>query len=106
MSKECRAWFNDSPVKDNVVTNDRWVICDTMEDILHLVLCSAMLSPKNLHKRKLLWVPNRGKIEYFYTSCINCELQREFCMNVGPTSYPTIKRVYEEGLLQFGKRLK
>ncbi|CAG2248121.1 FUCA [Mytilus edulis] len=122
-SKEFLAWlYNDSPVKDTVVTNDRW----GKGDICHhggYFTCSDKYLPTTLQKRKFEnamtidknhWGFRRdARIEDFFSAreLIATFAQTVSCggnmlMNVGPTSYGTIQPVYEERLLQFGKWMR
>ncbi|VDI33822.1 alpha-L-fucosidase [Mytilus galloprovincialis] len=123
MSKEFIAWlYNDSPVRDTVVTNDRWGRGDMCHHGGYLT-CSDRYNPKTLQKRKFEnpmtidknhWGFRReANIEDFYTSkeLISTFAETISCggnmlMNVGPTSYGTIQPIYEERLLQFGKWMK
>jgi alpha-L-fucosidase len=120
MSKEFIAWlYNDSPVKDTVVTNDRW----GKDDICHhggYLTCDDRYNPKVPQKRKfenpmtidrLHWGFRReASLEDFYSTreLIAIFAQTVSCggnmlMNVGPTNYGIIQPIYEERLLQFGR---
>ncbi|VDI54158.1 alpha-L-fucosidase [Mytilus galloprovincialis] len=123
MSKEFIAWlYNDSPVKDTVVVNDRWGRGDICRHGGYLT-CNDRYNPKALQNRKFEnpmtidknhWGFRReANIEDFYTSreLISTFAQTVSCggnmlMNVGPTSYGTFQPIYEERLLQFGKWMK
>ncbi|XP_076109079.1 alpha-L-fucosidase-like [Mytilus galloprovincialis] len=117
------AWlYNESPVKDTVVTNDRWgfgIPCKHGG----FFTCIDRYNPGKLQKHK--WenamTIDRGywayrvnaRLEDFLTiedllsqliSTVSCG--GNMLMNVGPTKYGTISPIYEERLRQMGQWLR
>ncbi|CAG2197598.1 FUCA [Mytilus edulis] len=122
-SKEFLAWlYNESPVKDTVVTNDRW--CDECF-CKHggFKTCSDRFNPGVLQKFKWencmtidthSWGYRRNSnidaylsvhdIISTFASTISCG--GNMLMNVGPTKEGKIMPIFEERLRQFGQWLK
>lgn len=121
-STEFIAWlYNDSPVKDTVVTNDRWGMLTPCK---HggFFTCNDRYNPGVLQPRKwenamtidgLSWGFRRNAkfsdylsienlIQTFVTT-ISCG--GNMLMNVGPTKEGTIPAIYEERLKQMGEWL-
>ncbi|CAG5131394.1 unnamed protein product [Candidula unifasciata] len=116
------AWlYNDSPVKDKVVTNDRWG-SETMCKHGGYYTCSDNFNPKTLQQHKfedpttvdkLAWTFRRNlKLEDVHTmeEIIAILAQVVSCggnllLNVGPTKEGTIPPVFEERLRQTGQWL-
>ncbi|KAK7090733.1 alpha-L-fucosidase-like [Littorina saxatilis] len=122
-SKEFLTWlYNDSPVKDKVVVNDRWgnnTICRHGG----FLTCTDRYNPKTLQKRKFedaltiygsSWgfVRNAQLSGYLpVETLITAIIQTVSCggnvlINVGPTKEGTITPIYEERLRQMGSWLK
>eukprot|EP01121_Diplochlamys_sp_Union-15-3_P021986 TRINITY_DN921_c0_g1_i1.p1 TRINITY_DN921_c0_g1~~TRINITY_DN921_c0_g1_i1.p1 ORF type:complete len:451 (-),score=63.65 TRINITY_DN921_c0_g1_i1:35-1387(-) len=121
-STEFLAWlYNDSPVKDTVVVNDRWGIGDACHHGGYYT-CNDRYNPGKLQNHKWencftidksSWGFNRNTdIEGYISieeligqlvSTVACG--GNFLLNVGPTSYGAISPVYEERLLQVGQWL-
>lgn len=122
-SKEFLAWlYNSSPVKDTVVTNDRWGIGTTCKHG-DFYTCSDRFNPGKLqaHKfenamtiDKMSWGHrNDAKLGDYLTSA---ELVRELvstvaingnlCINVGPTKYGTIEAIFADRLRDLGAWLR
>lgn len=119
-SKEFLAWlYNDSPVKDTVVANDRWGKGDMC---LHggYLTCQDRYNPSVKQAKKFEnamtidkdhWGFRReARLEDFYSTkeLLATFAQTVSCggnmlMNVGPTNYGTIQPIYEERLLEFGQ---
>ncbi|KAH0535268.1 alpha-L-fucosidase [Cotesia glomerata] len=122
-SKEFLAWlFNQSPVKDTVVVNDRW----GHETLCHhgdFYTCTDRYNPGVLQKHK--WENamtidkkswgfrrNAALSEYLTTSELIKELVitvscgGNLLMNVGPTKDGIIPPIYEERLREMGQWLK
>ncbi|GFN88829.1 plasma alpha-l-fucosidase [Plakobranchus ocellatus] len=122
-SKEYLAWlYNDSPVKDTVVVNDRWgkgVQCKHGG----VYTCGDRFNPGVLQKHK--WVNamtidkyswgfrRNAKLEDYLTieellqtfvTTVSCG--GNMLMNVGPPSHGHITPIYEERLRQMGTWLK
>lgn len=118
-STEFIAWlYNDSPVKETVVTNDRWgegIICHHGG----FMTCSDRYNPGVLQKRKwenamtidkYSWGFRReAKLEDFYTieDLIALVIKTVSCggnilINIGPTHDGRIVPIYEERLRQLG----
>ncbi|VUZ43798.1 unnamed protein product [Hymenolepis diminuta] len=122
-SKEFLAWlYNDSPVKDEVVVNDRW---GSDSDCKHgdFYNCEDRYHPDKLPKHKwescitldkYSWGFRRESRLFDYLS--NEELMEtlistvayggNLLLNVGPTSWGTITPIFEERLLTMGQWLK
>uniref|UniRef100_H2ZMP0 alpha-L-fucosidase n=1 Tax=Ciona savignyi TaxID=51511 RepID=H2ZMP0_CIOSA len=122
-STEFLAWlYNNSPVKDHVVTNDRW---GTGIRCHHggFYSCSDRYSPGVLQPHKwencmtidrYSWGYRRNaNIQDFLTieeiiatfaSTISCG--GNMLMNVGPTKYGMIAPVFQDRLMEFGSWLK
>ncbi|XP_063430610.1 alpha-L-fucosidase-like [Mytilus trossulus] len=122
-SKEFLAWlYNDSPVKDSVVTNDRWCHeCFCKHG--GYKTCRDKWNPGKLQKYKwedcmsvdkYSWGYRRNapldsyldinQIISTFASTISCG--GNMLMNIGPTKEGTIIPVFEERLRQFGSWLK
>ncbi|KAF5278313.1 hypothetical protein FQR65_LT03582 [Abscondita terminalis] len=123
-SKEFLAWlYNDSPVKDTVVTNDRWgsgpVICQHGG----FYTCSDRYNPGVLQQHKWENAMTIDKQSWGYRRQMKSEdvltihdllvilAQTVSCggnllMNVGPTREGTIIPIFRERLLQMGRWLK
>eukprot|EP01097_Dermamoeba_algensis_P005925 TRINITY_DN372_c0_g1_i1.p1 TRINITY_DN372_c0_g1~~TRINITY_DN372_c0_g1_i1.p1 ORF type:complete len:252 (-),score=53.16 TRINITY_DN372_c0_g1_i1:27-782(-) len=122
-SKEFLAWlFNDSPVKDTVVVNDRWgsgINCHHGS----YYTCTDRYNPGVLNPHKWencftidssSWGYNKlSHIEDYLTieqliselvSTVACN--GNFLLNVGPTADGLILPVFEERLLQIGEWMK
>ncbi|KAH9502565.1 hypothetical protein Btru_069009 [Bulinus truncatus] len=122
-STEFIAWlYNNSPVKDTVVTNDRWgqsVMCHHGG----FYTCSDRYNPGHLVTHKWenamtidgeSWGYRRNaKLEDILTieqlleqliSTVSCN--GNMLMNVGPTHYGEITPIYQERLVQMGSWLK
>ncbi|KAJ8301520.1 hypothetical protein KUTeg_020507 [Tegillarca granosa] len=118
-STEFIAWlYNDSPVKETVVTNDRWgggIICHHGG----FMTCSDRYNPGVLQKRKwenamtidkYSWGFRReAKLEDFFTieDLIALVIKTVSCggnilINIGPTHDGRIVPIYEERLRQLG----
>jgi len=118
-SKEFLAWlYNDSPVRDTVVTNDRWGKDDNCKHGGYYT-CTDRYNPGVLQEHKWencftidsrTWgYARNGGIGDYQTidqllqeliSTVACN--GNFLLNVGPTSDGIITPVYEERLLQIG----
>ncbi|KAL5021237.1 hypothetical protein ScPMuIL_000392 [Solemya velum] len=117
------AWlFNDSPVKDTVVVNDRWgnnTVCKHGS----FFNCHDKFNPGTLfpHKwenamkvDKVSWTYRRNiKLEHVYTTEELLQILAEtiscggnLLMNVGPTKEGTIIPIFEERLKQLGSWLE
>ncbi|KAM7452402.1 Tissue alpha-L-fucosidase [Porites harrisoni] len=123
MSREFLAWlYNESPVKDTVVTNDRW--CSNGCSCHHggVYTCSDRYNPGKLinHKwenamtvDKLSWGYRRNadimdyltiqELLYQLVSTVSCG--GNLLMNVGPTADGRIIPAFQERLLQMGEWL-
>lgn len=121
-SKEFLAWlYNESPVKDTVVVNDRWGNGDSCK---HggFYTCNDRYNPGVIQEHKwenCLTVDSRtwgyarnGDLSDYLTfhdlltqlaSTVACN--GNLLLNVGPTSEGTITPIYEERLLQLGSWL-
>ncbi|KAK7484425.1 hypothetical protein BaRGS_00024310 [Batillaria attramentaria] len=117
------AWlYNESPVKDSVVVNDRW---GTNCNCKHggFLTCTDRYNPKKLQKRKFenamtiqqgSWGFNReAPLSRFLSieTLIETLVQTVSCggnilVNVGPTKEGVITPIYEERLRQMGSWLK
>ncbi|XP_046582110.1 alpha-L-fucosidase-like [Haliotis rubra] len=122
-SREFLAWlYNDSPVKEKVVTNDRWGYGDHCEHGGFLT-CHDRYNPGVLQPRKWedamtidkkSWGFRREAIlDDFLTmdeiiavlaETVSCG--GNLLINVGPTKYGMISPIYEERLRQMGEWLK
>lgn len=121
-SKEFLAWlYNESPVKDSVVANDRWgqnIMCHHGD----IYTCSDRFNPGKLIKHKWencmtidrkSWGFRRNAdiTEYFTLKELVKELVTtvscggNLLMNVGPTKDGIISPIFEERLLGMGKWL-
>ncbi|XP_046569367.1 alpha-L-fucosidase-like [Haliotis rubra] len=122
-SKEFLAWlYNDSPVKDKIVTNDRWGKGDMCR---HggVLTCQDRYNPGVLQPRKWengmtidrnSWGFRREAVLHDYLTMddiipllvetVSCG--GNFLINVGPTKYGMISAIYEERLRQMGEWLK
>ncbi|KAL8620859.1 hypothetical protein ACOMHN_047030 [Nucella lapillus] len=117
------AWlYNDSPVKDVVVTNDRWGRDATCKHGGYLT-CKDHFNPKTLQKRKFEDSTTMYKAGWSFlrnatlndvhdiTKLISTLVQVVSCggnliLNVGPTKYGTIAPIFEERLRQMGQWLQ
>ncbi|XP_071112373.1 alpha-L-fucosidase-like [Haliotis cracherodii] len=122
-SKEFLAWlYNDSPVKDTVVTNDRWGKGDLC---LHggFLTCHDRYNPGVLQPRKwenAMTIDKRSwgfrreaALDDFLTmdDIITVLAETVSCggnmlINVGPTKYGMISPIFEERLRHLGQWLK
>ncbi|BFZ03722.1 hypothetical protein BsWGS_06761 [Bradybaena similaris] len=122
-AKELIAWlYNDSPVKDNVVINDRWGTGDSCH---HggFYTCKDRYNPGYLvpHKwENAMTIDSRSwgyrrnadireilTIEQLLSQLITTvSTNGNLLMNVGPTSDGTISPIYQERLLQIGAWLE
>ncbi|XP_076450084.1 alpha-L-fucosidase-like [Babylonia areolata] len=116
------AWlYNDSPVKDTVVVNDRWGR-DTVCKHGGYLTCRDHFNPKTLQKRKFEDSTTVYKAGWCYrrnaslndvhdiTQLITTLVQVVSCggnllLNVGPTKCGTIAPIFEERLRQMGQWL-
>ncbi|CAF1442663.1 unnamed protein product [Rotaria sordida] len=117
------AWlYNESPVKDTVVVNDRWgtgIPCHHGD----FYTCTDRFNPGHLvtHKWENCFTIDKHSWGYIRTSGINDYLTIQeilyqiittvstggnVLINVGPTSYGKIPPIYEERLRQMGSWLK
>lgn len=121
-SAEFLAWlYNDSPVKDTVVTNDRWG-SDTTCKHGGFFTCQDRFNPGKLQNRKwenamtidkLSWGYRRNvdlsayvtieELIQTFVSTISCG--GNMLMNVGPTKEGIIAPIYQERLKQMGQWL-
>ncbi|GAB1607878.1 alpha-L-fucosidase-like isoform X1, partial [Argonauta hians] len=122
-STEFIAWlYNDSPVRDSIVVNDRWgagISCRHGD----IYTCKDRYNPGKLinHKwenamtiDKYAWgYRRRARLSDFYTieNLISLLVETVSCggnllMNVGPTHDGRIAPIFEERLLQVGQWLK
>ncbi|PVD24700.1 hypothetical protein C0Q70_15185 [Pomacea canaliculata] len=122
-SREFIAWlYNSSPVKDTVVTNDRWgngVMCNHGG----FLTCSDRYNPGHLQKRKWenamtldkqSWGFRRNMViadvlsmeELLATFASTVSCGGNMLMNVGPTHYGEIPPIFQERLQQLGSWLK
>jgi alpha-L-fucosidase len=122
-SKEFIAWlYNDSPVNETVVTNDRWgigVLCKHGD----FITCSDRYNPGVLQERKwenaftldrTSWGHRESSnfSEYMTTQEVIKEIVTtvscggNVLINVGPTKAGTIDAIFQERLLDMGKWLK
>lgn len=122
-SKNFLAWlYNDSPVKNKVVTNDRWgagVSCKHGD----FYTCSDRYNPGTLQKHKfenaftidrLSWgQENQVTLADFLTIeeiiseiVVTVSCGGNVLINVGPTKYGTIQPIFEERLRDMGYWLK
>ncbi|KAJ8974173.1 hypothetical protein NQ317_004850 [Molorchus minor] len=121
-STEFLAWlYNDSPVKDEIVVNDRWG-----KDIpCHhggVYTCNDRYNPGSLQphkwenamtidKKSWGFRRNANLADYMTISELISQLAStvscggNLLMNIGPTSYGTISPIYEERLSQMGQWL-
>ncbi|ESO99512.1 hypothetical protein LOTGIDRAFT_113714 [Lottia gigantea] len=122
-STEFLAWlYNDSPVKDTVVTNDRWGKDSTCHHGGYLT-CADRYQPGKLQKRKWenamtidgqAWGFRRDVTYSQFLSIhtlISTFVETVSCggnmlMNVGPTKEGFIDPIFEERLWQFGEWMK
>lgn len=122
-SLEFLAWlYNESPVKDTIVTNDRW--CDPGCKCLHggTWTCKDHYNPGVLQKHKwenamnmdkkswgfrrnmrLENIRNIHELLYELASTVSCG--GNLLLNVGPTADGRIVPIFEERLLQMGEWL-
>lgn len=122
-AKEFLAWlYNSSPVRETVVTNDRWGIGTSCKHG-DFYTCQDRFNPGKLQTHKFenamtidkqSWGHrNEAKLDDFLTSA---ELVRELVstvaingnllVNVGPTKYGTIEAIFAERLRDLGKWLR
>ncbi|CAG5131393.1 unnamed protein product [Candidula unifasciata] len=113
--------YNDSPVKDRIVVNDRW---GSDAECKHggYLSCSDHYNPKKLQKRKFEDATTMDKYAWAYRRNINIEdlntmeevttliAQVVSCggnllINVGPTKEGTIIPAFQERLKQMGQWL-
>lgn len=122
-SKEFIAWlYNDSPVKNTVVTNDRWgrgVMCKHGD----FYTCTDRYNPGVLQNHKwenamtidrLSWGHRRNMRmedilsmeELVETLTMTVSCGGNLLMNVGPNSQGTIEPIFQERLRQMGEWLR
>ncbi|XP_050411916.2 alpha-L-fucosidase [Patella vulgata] len=121
-SKEFLAWlYNDSPVKDTVVTNDRWGKDAHCQHGGYLT-CHDRYNPGTLQKRKwenAMTIDRRSwgfrrnaqlsdylsteQLLATFIETVSCG--GNMLMNVGPTKEGTIHPIFEERLREFGSWL-
>lgn len=122
-SKNFLAWlYNDSPVKNKVVTNDRWgseVTCHHGD----FYTCTDRYNPGTLQKHKFenaftidknSWgQENQVTLTDFLTSeeiiseiVVTVSCGGNVLINVGPTKYGTIQPIFEERLRDMGYWLR
>ncbi|KAL6067768.1 Tissue alpha-L-fucosidase [Balamuthia mandrillaris] len=121
-SREFLAWlYNDSPVKDEVVVNDRWGSGDTCKHGGYYT-CSDRYNPGKLQTHKwenALTIDKRtwgyarnsylddflsiNELVYQLVSTVSCG--GNMLLNVGPTPEGTITPIYQERLVQLGEWL-
>lgn len=122
-STEFVAWlYNESPVKDRVVINDRWGI-NCMCKHGGFLTCADRYNPKKKQSRKwenamtidrYAWTFRRNanladflSIEELLTSIIETvSCGGNVLINVGPTKEGTIRPIFEERLRQMGQWLQ
>ncbi|XP_071115108.1 alpha-L-fucosidase-like [Haliotis cracherodii] len=122
-SREFLAWlYNDSPVKDVVVTNDRWCT-DCKCNHGGVYTCGDRYNPGVLQKHKWVnamtidkksWGFRRNAPlsdyltieELVETLAKTVSCNGNMLMNIGPTHYGVISPIYEERLRQMGQWLK
>lgn len=122
-SEEFIAWlFNDSPVKDTVLTNDRWGSGTMCKHGSFLTCADRYVPGKPLKKKwenamtidKRSWGYRReAKLDELLTIeeliqlfVKTISLGGNMLMNVGPTHDGRIAPIYEERLRQFGQWMK
>ncbi|XP_067676716.1 alpha-L-fucosidase-like [Haliotis asinina] len=122
-SREFLTWlYNDSPIKDKVVTNDRWGIgCNCTHGGVYT--CGDRYNPGVLQKHKWVnamtidkksWGFRRNAPlsdyltieELIETLARTVSCNGNLLMNIGPTSYGVVSPIYEERLKQMGEWLK
>nr|VZI07040.1 unnamed protein product [Spirometra erinaceieuropaei] len=114
-AKEFLAWlYNDSPVKDFVVANDRWgsdVECKhgdflTCQDRYHPTVLPKKKWESCVTLDKYSWGFRRNsRIQDYLTNQTLVEtiaFGGNFLINVGPTAWGTIEPIFEERLLTMG----
>ncbi|KAI5638558.1 alpha-L-fucosidase domain-containing protein [Phthorimaea operculella] len=122
-SKELLAWlYNDSPVKDTIVVNDRWgkgIPCHHGD----FYNCDDRYNPRNLQKHKwenaftidkqswgyrrnmeLSEILTTNELIENIVSTVSCG--GNVLINVGPTKEGTIAPIFQERLLSLGEWLK
>ncbi|XP_067674633.1 alpha-L-fucosidase-like [Haliotis asinina] len=122
-SREFLTWlYNDSPIKDKVVTNDRWGKgCNCTHGGVYT--CRDRYNPGVLQKHKWVnamtidkksWGFRRNAPlsdyltieELIETLARTVSCNGNLLMNIGPTSYGVVSPIYEERLKQMGEWLK
>ncbi|XP_067674206.1 alpha-L-fucosidase-like [Haliotis asinina] len=122
-SREFLTWlYNDSPIKDKVVTNDRWGMgCICTHGGVHT--CADRYNPGVLQKHKWVnamtidkksWGFRRNAPlsdyltieELIETLAKTVSCNGNLLMNIGPTHYGVISPIFEERLKQMGEWLK
>ncbi|KAG5668370.1 hypothetical protein PVAND_016311 [Polypedilum vanderplanki] len=122
-SKEFLAWlYNDSPVKETVVANDRWgmgILCKHGD----FYTCTDRYNPGVLQEHKFenaMTIDKKSwghrsdaKIEDFYTSeelikeiITTIAINGNILINVGPTKHGTIEAIFADRLRDMGKWLR
>ena len=122
-SREFLAWlYNESPVKDTIVVNDRWCGKECLCHHGGYLTCNDRFNPGVLQKRKFeggltidryTWGYRRNsnladflsvhEIISHFASVISCG--GNMVLNVGPTKEGKIVPIFEERLRQFGSWL-
>lgn len=122
-AKEFLTWlYNESPVKDTVVTNDRWGIGTNCKHG-DFFTCADRYNPGKLVKHKfenamtidkMSWGHrSNSKIEDYLTSdelikeiVTTVAINGNIAINIGPTKYGTIEAIFADRLRDMGKWLK
>lgn len=122
-AKEFLAWlFNDSPVHETVVTNDRWGMA-TLCQHGDFYTCTDRFNPGTLQKHKfenamtidkLSWGHrSNAKLSDFYSSedlikeiVSTIAINGNILINVGPTKYGTIEAIFADRLRDMGRWLR
>ncbi|CAD5123803.1 DgyrCDS12114 [Dimorphilus gyrociliatus] len=122
-SKKFIAWlYNDSPVRDSVVTNDRWGV-GTMCQHGGVFTCQDRYNPGVIQKHRFENALNIDKNSFGYrreadlsqyltieelikTLAMTVSCNGNLLMNIGPRKDGKISPIYEERLRQMGAWLK
>uniref|UniRef100_A0A5F8H0D4 Alpha-L-fucosidase n=1 Tax=Monodelphis domestica TaxID=13616 RepID=A0A5F8H0D4_MONDO len=121
-STEFLAWlYNDSPVKDKIVVNDRWGI-DTGCKHGGYLNCKDKYKPKTVPERKWEMCTTLDKMSWGYREVMNnsdiltyveiisdlvdvVSLGGNYLLNIGPTKDGVIIPIFQERLLSVGRWL-